>query len=394
VPAGTLDSIPERYLLLALRLGRHLDALVDGYFGPPEIQAIVNGEKLTAPAALGEEAALLLAELDQADDDPQRLRWLRGQLQGLACVAELAGGTEVPWHEAVQRCYGLNVELMPEERLARVHERLDAALPGNGNLGQRLQAWNRSQEVPADKLLPAFHALADELRQRTAAIVDLAEGERVDAETVADRPWAAYNWYLGNGKSRIELNTDLPMRSWFLAQLVAHEAYPGHHTEHSCKETRLFQQLGRPEASILIIHTPECLVSEGIAQVAIRRALGDDWDARVAELLEPLEIPFDKETARAVVDAHDELEAVGTNVAYLTNEHGWSTEQAVAYHEHWSLLEEHRARKRVEFDTHPLWSIYVPTYSYGRRLVQAYADQDDRAFTRLLTEQLTTADLV
>ena len=381
-------------MLLALRLDRHLHGLVDGYFGPRELQARVATEQPADPAALGAEAAALLAELDQPDWEPQRRRWLRGQLQGLACVADIASGVEVPWREAVRRCYGLDVELAPEVRFARMHERLDAVLPGSGDLAQRLQAWNRSQEVPPTKLLPGFVVLADELRRRTAEMVDLAEGERVDAATVAAQPWAAYNWYLGEGKSRIELNTDLPLRSWSLAILAAHEAYPGHHTEHSCKEARLFRQLGRLEASILTIHTPECLVSEGIAQLALRQALGDSWPDRVAALLQPLEIPFDPETAGIVADANAEFEAVATNVAYLTNEHGWSTEQAVAYHQHWSLYEEQRARKRVEFDTHPFWSIYVPTYWYGPQLAHTFTQQDERAFARLLTEQVTTADLV
>ena len=56
--------------------------------------------------------------------------------------------------------------------------------------------------------------------------------------------------------------------------------------------------------------------------------------------------------------------------------------------------EEDRARKSVEFATHPMWSVYVPTYSYGHRLVREYANRSDDAFRRLLTEQLTTSDLL
>jgi hypothetical protein len=69
------------------------------------------------------------------------------------------------------------------------------------------------------------------------------------AVVVTGQPWGAYNWYVGGLASRVELNADLPMRSHFFAPMVAHEGYPGHHTEHASKEARLVRELGRPEAS-------------------------------------------------------------------------------------------------------------------------------------------------
>ncbi len=383
-------TIPERFVLLGLRLGKHLDGLIDGYFGPPALKDAVDASEPPTPEALGEEAAALLADVQSWDEDPQRRRWLACQVEGLLCVAEIVSGKEVGWREAVQRCYGIDVEPIPEARFAAAHEQLEAALPGDGDLARRLQAWNHSQELPAEKVIPAFDALVERLRAETSKLVELPEGERIDAETVSDQPWSAYNWYLGDRKSRIEINTDLPMRSYFFAQLVAHEGYPGHHTEHSCKEARLFQELGRVEASILLIHTPECLVSEGIAQNAIEQALGEDWPAQAAETLEPLGIPFDVDVARAVVQAYHGLDDVPVNVSYYVSEEGWSEQQAVAYHQRWTLSEEERARKSVAFATHPIWGIYVPTYSHGYRLVKS----SQLAFGRLLTEEVTTADLL
>jgi hypothetical protein len=387
-------SLPERYLLLGLRLGKHVDGLVDGYFGPPELQDTVDREDLAEPDLLLDEARALSAEVATWNGDPQRTRWLSGQLEGLACVAEMVTGAEPPWREAVHRCYGLDVEPVAEERFAVAHEKLDAALEGDGDVAGRLQAWYRSQEVSADVVLAAFDALREELRRRTAELVDLPEGEQLEAELVTGKPWAAYNWYLGDLKSRIEISTDLPMRSYSLATLVAHEVYPGHHTEHACKEARLVRDLERIESSILLIHTPECLVSEGIAQVAIERALGDDWVDRVDEILRPLGVPFDAATTRAVLDAYEDLDFVSVNVACLASERGWTTDEAVDYVRRWALADEDRARKSVEFATHPMWSVYVPTYSYGHRIVREYAKRDEDAFRRLLTEQLTTADLL
>ncbi len=43
VPGGVV----ERYLLLGLRLGRHLDGLVDAYYGPPVLARRVDDEAKT-----------------------------------------------------------------------------------------------------------------------------------------------------------------------------------------------------------------------------------------------------------------------------------------------------------------------------------------------------------
>src|SRR5436190_25654 len=109
------SPIAERYLLLGLRLGKHVDGLVDGYFGPPQFQQTVDGENIVDPNVLLDEARALSAEVASSNDDRQRTRWLRGQLDGLVCVAEMVAGAEPPWREAVRRCYGIDVEPTPEE---------------------------------------------------------------------------------------------------------------------------------------------------------------------------------------------------------------------------------------------------------------------------------------
>ena len=57
------EPVAERYLRLGLRLGRHVDGIVDAYFGPPELQAAVAAEPLVEPRALVSAADELLDEL-------------------------------------------------------------------------------------------------------------------------------------------------------------------------------------------------------------------------------------------------------------------------------------------------------------------------------------------
>ena len=84
---------------------------------------------------------------------------------------------------------------------------------------------------------------------------------------VRDQPWTGYNWYDGGYRSRVDINLDLPLRLPGLVGVTAHETYPGHHLEHALKEQTLVEELGRLEASVLLINTPECLISEGLANV-------------------------------------------------------------------------------------------------------------------------------
>jgi hypothetical protein len=306
----------------------------------------------------------------------------------------MVAGREVGWSESVRRCYGLDVQPTPEVRFEEAHAKLDAALPGAGDLAERLEAWNATQLVPADKVLPAFESLIRELREETRRLIDLPEGENIETELVTGEPWAAFNWYRGDLRSRVEINTDLPLRSRFLPVLAAHEVYPGHHTERVCKEARLVRALGRQEATITLVHTPECVVSEGVAEVAIEEAFGERWLGRAAEILQPHGIDLDVETSSAVQDAFEHLDDVRVNTAYYAGEQGWTEDEAVAYHRKWMLSPEDRARKAVAFDTHPLWSPYVTTYIYGQRLVRDYVAAGEGNFQRLLTEEVTTADLL
>ena len=59
-----------------------------------------------------------------------------------------------------------------------------------------------------------------------------------------------------------------------------------------------------------------------------------------------------------------------------------------------ALASDGKAARAISFFTEPSSRIYVSTYSDGRRLCKDYADRAPGNFTRLLTEQLTVADVV
>jgi hypothetical protein len=387
-------TLVDRYLELGLRLGRHVDGLVDAYYGPPELAERAGEGEPVAPARLAEDAAALRAELDAAGLEPQRTRWLRGQLDGLECVARRLAGEPIAYADEVERCYGVRLEWVDEEVFAAAHRELDAALPGSGPIGSRYQAWQDGRTVPADRLEEGLAAVAADTRARTAELVGLPDGEAVDLELVADEPWNAFNYYLGGLRSRVVVNTDLPTRASLLVTLVTHECYPGHHTEHVLKEAALVRGQGYDEETIFLTATPQSLIAEAIAEVAASALLGEGEDAFAAEHVGRLGIPYEPEVAGVVRVAFGALRPVATNAALLLHERGGTEDEVVDYLVRWGLNTPERARKSLEFITDPTWRAYSACYSEGRRLAFAYVDGDTGRFRRLLTEQLVPADLV
>ena len=390
-------DIVTRYIELGLRLGRLLDGMVDAYYGPPELRAQVEAEPKPEPTKLVADAKRLLADLDAGDGDrdAHRRRWIHGQSRGLLVSARRFAGDTIGFVDEVEQCYGVRPTRVSEDELALAHQQLDAALPGGGSLRDRFIAWREAQVVPVDKLRPAISSLADDFRDRTNRLFGLPDGEHIDWDLVRNEPWSGFNYYAGDLRSRVVINTDLPMLSLRLGHLVAHEAYPGHHTEHSRKEAGLVRQRGFQEETIFIVGTPQCLLAEGLADLGLEVIVPSGRDEVLADHLRPLGIPYDADVAREVGDTAAVLNnAVRGNVALLLNVDGASEDDAVAYAERWGLLPRNRAEKIVQFQTDPTWRSYIFCYVDGLRLCRSYVDGDPARFERLITEELLPEELL
>jgi hypothetical protein len=379
-----VSAVAEEYLELALRLGRHVDNLVDSYYGPPEIAERVEAEQLHEPASLVEDAVGLR---EKADD-----RWLAAQLGALETLARKLAGEELSYEDEVERYYGITVERVAEDELEEVHRRLDTALPGSGPLAERYQAWREGDTLSGDQLARVVDGLAVELRERTVERFGLPDGESVDWEYVTDEPWTAYNYYRGDLRSRVSVNTDSALNPAFLVHVVAHETYPGHHTEHAWKEQRIVREQGRLEETIALISTPQSLIAEGIAELAGKMALGDEEQDITARHLEGTGTAYDPDVSREVQAATESLN-VGGNVAHMLHSEGRSLDEAREYLMGWALTSRERADQALRFIAAPAWRSYSVTYAEGYKLCRDWVDGDPERFKRLLTEQLTPADL-
>jgi hypothetical protein len=380
-------SEAEQYLLLGLRLGKHVDGLVDAYYGPSELQAQVDAEETVDPAALAAEADALLAGLEDG--------WLADQLRGCGTYAHVLAGEEISYSDEVEGCYGVRPQRTSISVYEEVHARLDELLPGTGSLFERRQDWRDRHLCPGAKAVAVLEDLLPVLRSRTVALAELPSGEGLDLEAVTDEPWWAFNYYQGNLHSRVVLNVDTPTTGLDLLHLAGHEVYPGHHTEHSLKEQLLIRDQGRIEEGIQLVPTPQAVLSEGIAEAGIDVVLDDAAREEAYAVIRRHGLQLDDpELAREISTVTERLRTVGVDAALMIHEDGATVAEAEAYVEQWSLVTPEQARHSVRFVTDPTWRAYVITYSAGRDLCRAYIGNDPGRLRTLLTEHVRIGDLL
>jgi hypothetical protein len=389
-----MSTLILEYLELGLALGRHIDGMVDSYYGPPDVAERVAAEPVRPPAELEARARRLLADLE-ADRQLEagRRHYLSGQVQGLRTTAAKLAGDSIGYVDEVEACYGVRPAPVPEDELAAAHRRLDEALPGSGPLADRYIAWRESQVVPPDKVQGAVASLADDLRDRTKRLFGLPDGEHIDFELVTNQPWSGFNYYMGSLRSRVAINIDLPVLSTSLGHLVAHEAYPGHHTEHSRKEVGLVRRQHQLEESIALVGTPQCLMAEGLADLGLEVVVGRRPEAMVASHLRPLGIPYDADLVAQVSEAGEALNAARGNAALLLHDRHRDEATVIDYLARWGLMSRPRAEKAVSFLADPTWRAYVFCYVEGMPLCRRFVQGDPARFERLITEQLSPTDL-
>jgi hypothetical protein len=271
-------------------------------------------------------------------------------------------------------------------------------------LADRLAVWDAQFVVGVDRLPSVAAWLVQCFRDRAAALFGLPPGENLQVRLVTGKPWTGYNWYDGGLASRVEINTDLPSRAADLLHVAAHETYPGHHLEHAWKETELVVGRQRLESSILLINTPECLVSEGLADLGhLFASPPTEEPDLLVELFERAALPISTDPAAArdsaqrmvaLTPLRRRLNETRVNAALMRHADGATHEDVLRYLERVGRFAPDQAAKRLEFIEHPLWRTYVFVYHEGEAMLRRWLEAVPEAkraarFGRLLREQLS-----
>jgi hypothetical protein len=179
-----------------------------------------------------------------------------------------------------------------------------------------------------------------------------------------------------------------------LLRLTIHETYPGHHAERSSKEHLLVRGRGLLEETLVLVPTPQSLVSEGIAERAPNVLLEGDGGAALAAVIHDAGIEFDLAHALAVERALEPCTWAEVNAALMLHDAGASEAEALPYLERWGLMTPKLAAHLIRFFTEPTSRTYVMNYSAGRELCRSYVAGEPERFRRLLTEQVRVSDLL
>jgi hypothetical protein len=394
-----MDDVALRYLLLGLRLGRHLPRFVRSYTGPAQLAEAVGGEPPTPPAELHDEAmqvAGLAADLPSGTA-PQRWRvaWLVAQSGAMAALARWAGGEEIGYLDLLEELYDIEVQLEPDATFEAARRMLDAALPGSGPLRDRLAAHDARARIRPEQAIGTASELAARLRMRTRAHLWLPERESLRLEAARDAGWAVDARYLGSGNSVVRVNLDHPLTLATLVEIAAHEGYPGHHAEAAAKD-ELLASAGHDELRLITTLSPQALVSEGMAGFAREVVMSDQELAAELARLTPTIDEGPKIGAEMVVQRARRLliPALG-NAAVAVHRDGEPLSRVRDYLAEAAVVPDQQLDQTVAFVADALLSAEAFAGIEGRRLISDWLETrgQTHGFGRLLAEQMTPRTL-
>ncbi len=375
---------PRAYLAIGAAIDRHLP----GTFTAPAREPGAP----RSPAALVREAGRLLDVLPDGLE-AQRAGFLAAQIRALEATARRLTGQRLGFLDEVRATFDLEIGWGERDDYRAAHRELDTLLPGSGALAPRLAAYRAREQVPPGRLGAAVRALSDALREQTVTRVGLPAGDAVGYRLVGDAPWSALHHYAGGLRSVVTLNVAGGVTAARLARLVAHEAYPGHHTERCRKETGLVAR-GWVEHSAVATLSPQSAIAEGAAEIGLRAVIGG-WGRWVQEVLATVGVAGDGELAEQVSATVARLAPVRLDAALMLHGRTASVADVEAHLRRWALLDDRRVAHVVAFLRHPLWRAYTATSVAGTALVGRWWDPrtGDEQLRRLLDEPLTPSDL-
>jgi len=403
-----MDKLAERYVKLVLAMGQHDPDYVDAFYGPPEWRKEAEAAKRPL-AEIDAEATEVLSSLtgttppgDEGELARLRRKYLTRQLEALRARVGMLQGRKLTFDAESKALYDAVAPSHADEEFERVIADLDKRLPGQGSVHERYDAFRNRFVIPKEKLDGVFKSAIDGCRGRTLKHVTLPSTESFTVEYVTNKTWGGYNWYQGNYRSLIQVNTDLPIYINRALDLACHEGYPGHHVYNALLEKTLVRDRGWVEFSVYALFSPQSLIAEGTANYGIEVAFPkSDRLAFERDVLFPA-AGLDPATAAAyygVLALVDRLSYADNEAARRYLDGRIDAKGAVEWLMKYTLMPKMRAEQRLRFIEQ--YRSYVINYNLGKDMVAAYiekragADSEKRwrEFEKLLSSPRLPSDL-
>jgi hypothetical protein len=376
-----MNALAERYVKLVLALGQHDADYVDAYYGPPEWRK--EAETAKRPLAqIDKEGAALQQSLASAApaanaEELLRLRhtYMTKQVSALRTRVAIVSGRKLTFDEESKALYDAVAPTNDSAMFERTVEELGKRLPGSGSVLERYDAFRNKFVIPRDRLDATFKAAIEGCRSRTLQHVKLPAGESFTVEYVTNKSWSGYNWYQGQYKSLIQVNTDLPIYVDRAIDLACHEGYPGHHVYNVLLEKNLVRDRGWVEFSVYPLFSPQSLIAEGTANFGIDVAFPSQ--ERLAFERSTIFPAAGLDPAGAaeyyeVLALVDRLSYAGNEAARRFINGQLDAKGAASWLERYALYSPPRAAQRVRFIDQ--YRSYVINYNLGKDMVRRYVE--------------------
>jgi len=397
-----LPKFGEDFLLLALRIDKHIKGYVDFYFGPEKLRQIVEHESLTAPNTLLYASNNLIKQLGAQGYNKERERYLEKLLVAMKTSIEGLIGSEISIKDQFIKLYDIDLQPAKEAELDNLKEEYEEAYKGSGSLKERMNKLRITRKVPESKVFKFFKKAVDITEKQTKKLfIDLLpKNENIIIDVVKSNEkvkWNCYNWYLGNFFSRIEVNPTYQMYWTAFLSYSSHEAYPGHHTEFAVKEERLYRKLNQFEHSLLILHSPKLVISEGIADKALSVLFSNQEVAEIG-LKEFCSEPL-KEDSLEELELQDKVKekipVFWYNFAYHALVDKYGENELMRYGKNFEIFSDEDLISGIKRMSQPAYSNNAFMYYLGNNVLQKYGDVPSlKDFRNLLINPILPSDLI
>lgn len=378
--ADTIDDFADRFIDLGLRFQNYDSSAY-----------LFLGDKALVTEAKADDVSLseLLVSLErlheemsayQTDDAvlSKRFKDLRGRVLAMQVRGKILSG-EIPrdFETEAKLTFDVTVPHYSEEHFVELAQRLDALIPGDDPLPQRVERFRDEFVIPPSKLKDVLSVAIEECRRRTKSYLNLPQDEHAELVLVTGMHWVGFTVYEGNSFSKILLNQEVPVHIERALELGCHEGYPGHHAHASMLQEEVINKRGWKEYELIQLIGPMAVMNEGAASYAVDLAFTRSerlaFERKYLLPLAGLE-KTDLERYYHYIDIIDELNYARTEVARKYLYGGMSFDDAVQWLIDFGLETRGTATQRMRFID--AQRAYVVTYNYGKTLVKRYVEQE------------------
>ncbi len=394
-----LDDFAKDYILLGLRINKHINGYVEHYYGPPKLKKIVDSEELLSPNKLLNIWKSLKTKLQKQDFEKRRYLFLDSTLTAIKTILRKLNGESIPYLEQVKNLFNLEPVLYDDNFFYGLTKKAEELYKGKGTLSERIKRIATQRTIPSDSLIDLYMKAIQLAKMRTKEIFPkmLPDNEKIEIGEVENQSWHMYCWYKGNYTSIIEVNVSSHHYWTHLLYFACHEGYPGHHTERAVREKLLYSKKGYFESSILLIYSPEMVISEGIGVTAENVMFSPTESIR--SLIEDIHpVPINEASMDSLIGQSEirrGFRRFESNLAYHKYVNKWDDKKLIEYAKSFKVIPFTIIKAHLKFISDKIWAPYIMAYQGERLITEKYGVRPSpKDFHRLLTEQTLPSDLI